>query len=804
MHPHDLPPQLSPDSTNALATPGSLGKRPGTASAATGLPSGTNVVGMNVLETAPMLAANMGRLTAVTSDGKVSWEMTPSVDPVFSVSVQLFQPVQRATMASDEGRLFVCPTVDGKRNNEHGIYFKKGQDSGSIIGPDHRYGPMFRPPCQAPPTLIDQNSAGGVVTAGTHYVVLVPLFADGTTGAASAAGNVTVVAGTRKIQVNPGANLVDPMLMDTLVYCTTAGGGIYYLVGYASSLADPGFGGNIIINVSDAYIGAQARLDYPDNLALRYTPLSPSAAFAISGQRLALVNCRTDYGFPTGGLLNHFFYWTTGGVNPYGWNLGAGATTTNNGQAGKPCIRITGDGVSASRGLCSNNGDLALHVGGPNGPGGSGGSADLNAVQLGNVSMLCRVRRSAGMTGTFVVQVSATGYGTMQASVNAASAIGTTWSTIEIPIPYDVSSFTGSMALSFFAGGTPPNNEWLEVDFIDPIYIGSKTDGNTIHYSQSNFQMNFNDGESQCVVGSTAADEVRSVFQLFGRHFVAKMHSLWEIIENQDVPSTWTPRIVTDKTGTLSYAGVGLGPNFAIIAGQEGCWFFQGAPLSLDSNLAWEILPDWNAINWAYGHLIWCHVIPEDKLVLIGVPTNGATEVNAVWALSYLEGWERGDQNPGKGRKWFTWTLAAASFFATNRSDGKLMRLLGNNDASAKIRKLDSTLVNDEGSAMSWSYETGRFYVSPKLNTLERISVDAHGTGQLAVAVRDNQENLTGLGAMTLYDPTRGQSRFHTRKVSEKFGFVFSMSAVDDAPTLDRVEPVIYPYRHMGSRLLNP
>jgi hypothetical protein len=194
----------------------------------------------------------------------------------------------------------------------------------------------------------------------------------------------------------------------------------------------------------------------------------------------------------------------------------------------------------------------------------------------------------------------------------------------------------------------------------------------------------------------TDGQAVRNCFKLRERMYIVKERSMYTTQDDgTNEPSNWSLTLVTQKVGTPSVRGVGIGEDWVVIADRSGLYIFWGSePQKISQEVnhsAFGLTLAWDQINWQYAHTLWVTVDTLEKRILIGAPFNGATSPNKILMLDYRKidteegatGAEAIAANGpirlrytgmkavmDKSRKWSPWTIAANSCALIERSDG--------------------------------------------------------------------------------------------------------------------------------------
>jgi hypothetical protein len=408
----------------------------------------------------------------------------------------------------------------------------------------------------------------------------------------------------------------------------------------------------------------------------------------------------------TTGFLNMSFDGgkTTAWVNtPLGWNQ-ARANITNGGFAGGVnygvsgaqggVFRIVGDG-STEKPSCIENQVLA------------------HTVLLPNTEYQARIRakKSAGLT-----QGSVSVY-TVDA-VNpdpATGVIGFTVTAAQITTSFATysgifyTSHTTVQNPTYFrvsGGGTPTAGQYIDVDFVEVYPTNSPYNLSILRVSKVE-DPESHDGLSGFVsVAENNGQAIRSCFAIRNNLYICKERSMWVTADDgQSDPDGWEVDNVSSTVGTYSINGVGLGDEWGAIAARDGLYLFGANPYSAVastmSKMSQEIQPTWNTINWSNGHLVWVVADNKQKRVYVGVPYgSSAAAVNKLLVLDYTAGMEE------EQRQWTVWAIPANSGTLAERASGNAELFFGSNDASGKVRWLDSTKHTDDGTVINSYYRT--------------------------------------------------------------------------------------------------
>lgn len=273
---------------------------------------------------------------------------------------------------------------------------------------------------------------------------------------------------------------------------------------------------------------------------------------------------------------------------------------------------------------------------------------------------------------------------------------------------------------------------------------------------------------------------VRCCFVLRNNFYMVKDRRLY-VTQDDGVnePNQWSVQKVSQKVGTLSVRGVGLGDEWAIIAGQDGVYYFDGGE---PQKISQEIQPTWDSINWTLGYLIDVKVDTKRKRVYVSVPLGAsATANNRLLTLDYTDGF--GDPNPtntvniaGIGRKWSPWAIACNSMNLISRADGTEQLWFGNGALNGKIYQLDSTgtVFADDGAAINSYWQSGYFQDTGRL-LFGQLTANIVGSGACNLILRKGDQGwITNLRSWTLssfgFHDMERTLNIETERLAVRFG----------------------------------
>lgn len=412
--------------------------------------------------------------------------------------------------------------------------------------------------------------------------------------------------------------------------------------------------------------------------------------------------------------------------------------------------RISFDGASSSRGMLVNDGFIVEDLAGKC-------SRGAGIFSLARWGIRVLARRSAGLTNANLR------FGAKPASASpswyldvAAASIGTKWTLLEASATG--ASWGDDIRLYLEGRGPGVNGEYVEIALCEVYDPGSRWEQETVWWSQPSLPREVDMTYGPATIATGSGQKVRSGFQLGDRWYYVLEKSLWVTQDNGGEPSQWPIEKVCDGVGTPSFNGVGIGKEWAIIAGPEGCWFFDGGGVGEDNDLSREIKSLWARIPWAlYGDLVTVEVMKSRKQVWIGVPLDSATEVSHMLVLDYTEGFSSGMGGGGVGRRWSLWTVAPGGKpVEFEDANGTTRAMVG---LGTRVLYLDETSHDDNGGGVAWAWESGPIgRPEGGLALYRRLLLSAEGNGYLSPTLVKGSGETISLLSPTLYSPRRGDS----------------------------------------------
>jgi hypothetical protein len=323
--------------------------------------------------------------------------------------------------------------------------------------------------------------------------------------------------------------------------------------------------------------------------------------------------------------------------------------------------------------------------------------------------------------------------------------------------------------------GTPSNGATIILDWLDFYPMTQPRDGSKVFGPQTIDLVT-----GAMYVQKDNGQDIRAAFVLRDYLYFVKERSIFVTSDNQTTePSGWTITQIDDTIGCAGPNCVATAEGIAVIASRSGLYTFNGA---IGDNLAHEIEPTWKRINWQYAATISLIFDTETKSIRVSVPLDAATTPSHVLVLNYEEGWGDGSTSNGHGRKWSTWQFGAgagaASMLLAEQANGSRLLYIGCNDGTKNVYFYDPTnLTSDAGTSFTSTYETQPIGVSDGPSLFGGLLFWANGSGSLAVNYVNPAGAATSVGTFTLANPyTRDWQALMNTPFYEKVGFRYAVT----------------------------
>jgi hypothetical protein len=624
------------------------------------------------------------------------------------------------------------------------------------------------------------DSGNGNISPGVHQVVVVFVTRQGYWTAPSPPVSWTA-AGSKKVSLTNiptgPANVVQRLLA-----FTASGGASFYHVPAAMVIND-NTTTSLTVDFTDTILLSGVGMDYlfsqielPEQLGV----VDYAERLFWWGERASMDNWR-NLGFVGG--------WdASGNGRPLGWQIdptfGAGGSRESSDVIWGDAYRITADGVTVARGMISQSA-IADAAG--------------NALCVNNTgySVRARVKRTNNLSaGTLRINAYSPSIGQIGIGLAINTVQATTgYQEFTAQLLAPQTSLPADLTLRVYADGTPePSSEAFLVDNIEVFLTNAPQNPSLVRSSGTEKPEAYDGVTGIMSIAENNGQGIRAAFKLRNYLYFAKERSLYvTATDGVNEPALWQVEEVSNKVGTPSAHGVGLGEGWVVIAGRSGLYLFDGGELV---KISQEIQPTWDAINWQYGHRLWVQVDTQHKHILVGVPMGAATQPNQVLMLDYTEGF--GDPlaamlvAPERSRKWAPWTIAANSCALIERTNGIAQIFFGSNDSSSRIYALTPGHHSDDGAAIN-SFYTTAFLAATGLtgrNLFGFLTCYVQGAGSLELSVLSPGDvTSTPLGPWTLAVPASRDMEQFTNVLAERVSYQFGTNVAGSWFSLTKLVP---------------
>ena len=761
LDPSDVPPGMSPNLGDVDFFPGGVRTRPGLVAA---FPHIGGVPQVNGLKT--YINTNLQKyLLVLDSLGNLYQELSPGALSVLQSGVVKANLFLASTTHFGREYLAFSDSLMGQDlpRQYDGTYL----DRVSQVGPGEG------------PAVADATTPGSI-SPGVHQVSVVFVTRQGYWTAPSppvswtAAGDLKV--NMTNIPTGP-SNVVQRLLA-----FTASGGANFYHVPAAMVIGD-NTTTSLTVDFSDTILLSGTSMDY----LFGQVELPPQLGSAAYAERIFWWGERSNMD----GFRNLSFDggWDPSGNGcPLGWQLdsafGAGGSRESSDVVWGDSYRITADGVTVSRGMIEQSATVD--------------SAD-NPLCVSNTSYSVRARiaRSANLTD---------GYLCIDAYSPSAGQIAAGLSISPLDLTGQYLEFSGVLfgaqaslpqdtLLRVYGNGTPaPAGESFLVDCIEVFPTNAPQDSSLVRASGTDEPEAYDGVTGIMTIAENNGQGLRAAFTLRNNLYFAKERSLYvTATDGVNEPALWQVEEVSNQVGTPSVHGVGMGEEWAVIAGRSGLYLFDG---SQPVKLSQEIQPTWDSINWACGQTIWVQVDTREKRIYVGVPMGAATQPNQVLMLDYEEGFTdplvATLSAPDRGRKWAPWSISANCCALVERVSGEAQIFFGSNTSIGKVYALTPGAYSDDGAAINSFYSTAYLAATglSGRNLFGYLTGYVLGAGSLALSANlpGNSSTIT-LGSWTLSTPASRDMEQFTNVLAERVSYEFGTSAAGSWFALTKLVP---------------
>jgi hypothetical protein len=749
LDPSDVPIGMSPSMADVDFFPGGVRTRPGLLSVLSGVSGDPQINGLKTYVTPSLVQRclvydSLGNLYKETSPGVLSGVSGGGMAPsLFLASTTLFG---REYMAFGDG----LSGQDVPRQYDD-TYLDRVSQIGPAEGP-----------------AVADSSVAGSISPGVHQCAVVFVTRQGYWTAPSPAVSWTA-AGNFKVNVTNIPTGPSNVVQRLLAFTGSDGANFYHVP--ATMVINDNTTTTLTVDFTDTILLSGVSMDYlfsqiqlPEQLGV----VDYAERLFWWGERAQMDNWR-NLSFDGG--------WdSSGNGRPLGWNLdtsfGSGAERESTNVVWGDAFKITADGSSITRGMIEQS-----------------AIADVNGNPLcsnsAGYSVRVRIARTANLLqGTLRINT----YSNTAGQIGSGLAIAATEATGAYQ-EFTAQLFTPQslpmdLMLRVYADGTPsPSGEAFLIDNIEIFPTSGPLNSSIVRASGTEEPEAYDGVTGFMSIAENDGQCIRAAFSLRNNLYLVKERSMYvTATDGVNEPSLWTVEQVSNEVGSPSVHGVGLGEEWAVIAGRSGLYLFDGSePVKLSQ----EIQPTWDSINWAYGQNLWVQVDTQHKKVYVGVPMGAATQVNQVLMLDYTEGF--GDPliamltAPERSRKWAPWSISANSCGLIERANGTAQVFFGSNNNSGKTYQLTPGQLSDDGAAINSFYSTA-FLAATGLsgrNLFGYLTAYVQGAGALSVTAYlpgDTTESV--LGSWDLAYPSARDMEQFTNLLAERVSFQLGTNAV--------------------------
>ncbi|MGC2505742.1 MAG: hypothetical protein WA369_03710 [Candidatus Acidiferrales bacterium] len=761
LDPSDVPAGMSPNLADVDFFPGGVRTRPGLVSQYAALAGAPQINGVKTYITTNLVQ----RMLVLDSLGNLYEELTPgTLSLIVAGAVKPSLYLASTTHFGREYMAFADGTIGQDLPRQ---YDDSNYDRVSQVGPGE--GPA-----------IADSATGGSISPGVHQVAVIFVTRQGYWTAPSppvswtAAGNWK--ANLTNISTGP-SNVVQRLLA-----FTASGGANFYNVPATMTIND-NTTTSLTVDFTDTILLSGTSMDYlfsqielPEQLGV----VAYSERLFWWGERAQMdnwLNLTFDGGWDA-----------SGNGRPLGWHLdsvlGPGASRESSDVIWGDAYRIIADGVSITRGYISQ-GAIADASGNP------------LVVPNTDFSARARVKRSANLSaGTLHVNLFSPTMGQVGLGLSVSAAQATTnYQEFIVELCPPQGSLPSDLTLRVYTDGVAaPSGESFLIDNIEIFPTNVAQNPSLVRCSGTEEPEAYDGVTGIMSIAENNGQGIRAAFTIRNNLYFVKERSMYVTADDGvNEPALWQVEEVSNQVGTPSAHGVGIGEEWAVIAGRSGLYLFDG---SEPTKISQEIQPTWDAINWAYGQLIWVQVDTQHKRILVGVPMGSATQPNQILMLDYTEGF--GDPlvamltAPERSRKWAPWNIPANSCGLIERPNGVAQIFLGSNNSSGKIYALTPGTYSDDGVAINSYYSTA-FLSATGLsgrNLFGYLTAYVQGSGVLALsALTPGDASVLPIGSWTLASPASRDMEQFTNLLAERASYQFGTGAAGSWFSLTKLVP---------------
>ena len=359
-----------------------------------------------------------------------------------------------------------------------------------------------------------------------------------------------------------------------------------------------------------------------------------------------------------------------------------------------------------------------------------------------------------------------------------------------------LTSIPSDLVFSIYADGTPSNGKAFNIDSVEVFPTANPNNLTIVRASRTPDAQglygpnSYNGVDGFQDVGAADGFPVRCSFVRRDFLYHVKERGVWVTSDDPNNEfSQWPLNNVSKTIGTPSTRGVAQGPDFDVVAGQDGLWLFQNGVFS-NTPLSDEIRPTWDSINWTLGYLLDVKVDPKRKRVYIACPLGPtATKNNTILTLDYTQGWVNPLDNNGAGRQWVPWSIPCNSMNLIQRQNDIWQLFFGNNSNNGLITGLDlsGTVFTDNAVSQSSpnsgvkinDYRQSGYFQAPGRMDFGYLTANVVGSGMLQPILRKGDQGWVTqirpwtMSALNFFDLERQlPANMETNRMAVRFNSV--------------------------------
>jgi hypothetical protein len=760
LDPSNVPPGMSPDLADVEFFPGGVRTRPGLASQFPHLSGTPQINGLKTYGTTNLVQ----RLLVLDSIGNLYKEFSPgSLGVIGGVLPNLYfastTHFGREYMAFSDG--LVGQDIPRQFDD---TFFDRVSQAGPGAGPG-----------------VADSVSSGSISPGVHQCAVVFVTRQGYWTVPSPAVSWTA-AGSKKVSVTNIPTGPSNVVQRLLTFTAEGGASFYHVP--ATMVINDNTTTSVTVDFSDTILLAGVSMDYLFNqieLPEQVGVIDYAERLFWWGERSRMSNWNNltfDGGWDP-----------SGNGRPLGWTqdptYGAGGSRESTFVVWGDAYRITGDGVTIERGLITQ---------------GAITDVDGDPLLQANTDYSVRVRvmgTSHLAAGTLHINAFSPTAGLVGSGLSISwTQLTGQYQEFSAQLFPPQTALPSDLVLRVYADSTPgPSGEGFILDDIQVFLTNAAQNPSLVRASATESPESYDGVSGIQEIAANNGQGIRAAFTLRNNLYFVKERSMYvTATDGVNEPSLWAVEEVSNKVGTPSSHGVGIGEEWVVIAGRSGLYFFEGGePIKLSQ----EIQPTWDAINWQYGHRLWVQVDTQHKRILVGVPMGAATQPNQVLVLDYTEGFQDPLQAasygmPGRSRKWAPWNITANCCGLIERSNGIAQIFLGSSDGSTNINALLEGQFSDNGAAIQSHYTTAYLASTGPSgrNLFGYLTGFVQGAGSLTLkSFSPGDVNVTQLGSWSLASPAFRDMEQFINVLAERISFQFSTSAAGSWFSLTKLVP---------------